>query len=210
MHDNITRYMAELSQSMLRMPVDSIVRLADLIFECYRRGGTTLLMGNGGSAATASHFVCDLAKGTRADHVPAVRAVALTDTTALLTAWANDAGYQHIFSQQVAALSRPRDVVIAISASGNSPNVVAALRAARQARATTIALTGPGGGLLARVADLCVTVPGRSIEQIEDAHLAVAHCVAIDLRARLASLAPSPLLSSDQPAGVAGAPLPVR
>jgi D-sedoheptulose 7-phosphate isomerase len=112
----------------------------------------------------------------------------LTDIVPLLTAWGNDESYERVFCEQLAALIRPNDVVVLISASGNSPNVLVAADVARGAGATTIALTGETGGRLGRVSDLTVRVPSASIEQVEDAHLAVTHSVCVALRTRLRSL----------------------
>src|SRR5207245_4578669 len=120
----------------------------------------------GGSAATASHFACDLAKGTQAAGLPAFRVVSLSDNVPLMTAWANDTNYCRIFAEQLATLVRPADIVIAISASGNSSNILAAAGVARELGALTIALTGQEGGKLSRLAELAICVPARSIEQV--------------------------------------------
>ena len=172
------------------MPLGLLESAAEVLLACHRRGGTVFVLGNGGSAATASHFVCDLAKGTRIDGLPAFRVVSLTDNVPLMTAWANDTSYDRVFAEQLSALVRPGDVVVAISASGNSRNVLAATRVARQLGATTIALTGQSGGRLGRLAELTIRVPARSVEQVEDAHLAIAHSLCIALRAQLRTTAP--------------------
>lgn len=189
LRDDIAQYWSELGALLQAMPLASLERVADRLLDCYRRNGTVFVLGNGGSAATASHFVCDLAKGTRADGLPAFRVVALTDNVPLITAWANDTSYNGVFAQQLAALARPRDVVVLISASGNSPNVLAAAEVARQVGARTIALTGQGGGRLAPCCDLSVRVPSPCIEQVEDAHLMIAHSLCVALRERLHALA---------------------
>jgi len=103
----------------------------------------------------------------------------------LLTAWANDTSYERVFAEQLATLVAPGDVVVAISTSGNSPNVVAAGEVARRAGATTVALTGRCGGRLGRRADLTIRVPAGSIEQVEDSHLAIAHSLCVALRQAL-------------------------
>ncbi len=103
----------------------------------------------------------------------------------LLTAWANDTSYERIFAEQLATLVRPADVLVAISASGNSSNVLAAARAAQQSGAITIALTGQPGGKLSRLANLAIRVPAQSIEQVEDAHLVIAHSLCVVLREQL-------------------------
>lgn len=185
MRDHIELYWRELGEVTRKMPYALIVRAAELLLECQRRGGTVFVFGNGGSAATASHWACDLAKGTRTNGTPTFRVVALNDNVPLLTAWANDTGYERVLAEQLVALVRPADVVIAISASGNSPNVVHAVDAAGAASATTIALTGRGGGQLRRRVDLNIRVPSDSIEQVEDAHLMLAHSVTVAVRERL-------------------------
>jgi D-sedoheptulose 7-phosphate isomerase len=181
----IERYWTEMSAITTIMPVAAVTRAAEKLLECHAHGRTVFVLGNGGSAATASHFACDLAKGTRTGGQPAFRVVALTDNVPLITAWGNDEGYERVFADQLSALVRPGDAVVAISASGNSPNILLAARIARQARATTIALTGETGGRLAPLADVVVRVPGGSIEQVEDAHLIVAHSLCVALRAEL-------------------------
>ena len=191
MRNDIERYWHDLGQVARAMPLGPLESAAEVLLTCYRRGGTVFVLGNGGSAATASHFVCDLAKGTRTDGFPAFRAVSLTDNVPLMTAWANDTSYDRVFAEQLAALVRPGDIVVAISASGNSPNVLAATRVARQLGATTIALTGHSGGRLGRLAELTIRVPARSIEQVEDAHLAIAHSLCVALRVRLRAAAPA-------------------
>jgi D-sedoheptulose 7-phosphate isomerase len=166
-------------------PVDTLVSAVELLLDCYRRGSTIFILGNGGSAATASHFACDLAKGTQVPSLPAFRAVALSDNVPLLTAWANDTNYDRVFAEQLATLVRPADVVVAISASGNSPNVLEAARVAQQSEALVIALTGQSGGQLYQLADLTIRVPAQLIEQVEDAHLVIAHSLSVVLRRRL-------------------------
>lgn len=185
MYDEIERYWHELAYIMQAMPFDALTKAAQQLLDCYRRGSTVFIVGNGGSAATASHFACDLAKGTQAAGLPAFRVVSLSDNVPLMTAWANDTHYERIFAEQLATLNRPEDMVIAISASGNSPNILAAARVARQSGAHTIALTGQDGGKLAQLVDLTIHVPARSIEQVEDAHLVIAHSLCVVLRGRL-------------------------
>ena len=186
MYDKIEHYWRTLTDVMLAMPFDAIARATEQLLDCYSRGSTVFLLGNGGSAATATHFACDLAKGTQAAKLPAFRVISLNDNISLLTAWANDTSYERVFAEQLAALVRPHDVLVAISASGNSPNVLEAARVARASDAITIALTGEAGGKLARLVDLAIRVPAQPIEQVEDAHLAIAHSICVVLRERLA------------------------
>src|SRR3954465_6217052 len=162
MREDIERYWYELAGVARSMPFEALGEAAEELLACRARRGTVFVVGNGGSAATASHFACDLAKGTRTPGVPPFRVVPLTDNVPLLTAWANDTSYDRVFAEQLATLVRPGDVVVAISASGNSENVLAATRVARQLGATTIALTGQSGGRLGRLAELTIRVPARS------------------------------------------------
>ncbi|HET9015865.1 MAG TPA: SIS domain-containing protein [Thermomicrobiaceae bacterium] len=185
MRNDIEQYCRELSGVASSMPFTALARAAELLLACQRAGGTVFVLGNGGSAATASHFACDLAKGTRTDGEPTFRVAALTDNVPLLTAWANDADYERVFAEQLAPLVRRDDVVVAISASGNSPNVLAAVRAAAEAGATTIALTGQTGGRLRGLVDLAICVAADPIEQVEDAHVVIAHSLCVALRQRI-------------------------
>lgn len=185
MRDEIESYWHELVCVMQTMPFDTLASAAELLLDCYWRSSTVFILGNGGSAATASHFACDLAKGTRVPGLPTFRVIPLSDNVPLLTAWANDTSYDRVFAEQLATLVRPGDVVVAISASGNSPNVLEAARVAQQSDAIVIALTGQSGGQLYQLADLTIRVPAQSIEQVEDAHLVIAHSLCVVLRRRL-------------------------
>ena len=185
MYNDIQKYWHELTFVMQEMPFHVLDQLAEVLLDCQKRNSTIFLLGNGGSAATASHFACDLAKGTRTDNVPTFRVITLNENVSLVTAWANDTNYERIFAEQISALVRPDDVVILISVSGNSSNILAAAVAARQADALVIALTGQSGGSLMSLADLVVCVPTQSIEQVEDAHLIIAHSLCVVLRKRL-------------------------
>ena len=162
-------------------------RAAIMLLTCQARGRVVFVVGNGGSAATASHFACDLSKGTRRDGPPTFHVVSLTDNVPLLTAWANDSGYERVFSEQLTALAQPGDLLVAISASGNSPNVVAAVDAARSCGMGVVGLSGRSGGRLVNMVDALVNVPSDRIEVVEDAHLIVAHSLCVAVRERLAS-----------------------
>jgi D-sedoheptulose 7-phosphate isomerase len=185
MRDHIELYWREIAEITRKMPYAVISNAADILVECQRRGNTIFVLGNGGSAATASHFACDLAKGTRTNGVPTFRVIPLTDNVPLMTAWGNDTSYDRIFAEQLIALVRPGDAVVIISASGNSPNVLRAAEVARTAGAITVSMTGHTGGKLRRLSDVTIRVPSPSIEQVEDAHMIVAHSLCVALRERL-------------------------
>ncbi|ACZ37488.1 sugar isomerase (SIS) [Sphaerobacter thermophilus DSM 20745] len=197
MRDEIERYWREIALLVHAMPGAVVARVAEMLDDCRARGGTVFIAGNGGSAATASHFACDLVKGTHLSGRRPFRVVPLTDNMPLVTAWANDTSYERVFAEQLEPLVRPGDVLIAISASGNSPNVLAAARVARRAGAVTVALTGRTGGKLRRLADLAVCVPSETIEQVEDAHMIVAHSLCVALRQHLRVSAPARRVLTD-------------
>ena len=177
-HDYTTR----LQDVLDRLPADDILRSIDEIIEAGERGGTVFILGNGGSAATASHFACDLAKGTQRPGLRPFRVMALTDNVPLITAWGNDTAYDRIFAEQLRPLVQSGDLVVGISGSGNSPNVLEAMRVAREAGARTIGWTGFRGGKIKDLVDVCVIVPSDSMEQIEDVHLILEHAVCTTLR----------------------------
>src|SRR5947199_7944782 len=153
-----------------------------ILEEAYRNGNRIFMMGTCGSAATASHFALDLAKNTIMPGVPRLKAIWLTDHVPLITAWSNDTAYEHIFAEQLANMIEPGDVVIGISTSGNSPNVINALLLAKQYRAATIALLGARGGKIKKMVDAYVLAPGQNIEQEEDAHLILTHVITRHMR----------------------------
>src|SRR5712691_5807958 len=159
--------------------IEAVLRLLE---EAYRNGHRIFIMGNGGSAATASHFALDLAKNTIIRGVPRLKAISLTDHVPLITAWSNDTAYEHIFAEQLANMIEPGDVAIGISSSGNSPNVINALRLAKQFQASTIGLLGAKGGKIKDLVDAYILVPGQNIEQEEDAHMILAHVITRHMR----------------------------
>jgi D-sedoheptulose 7-phosphate isomerase len=163
-------YFAEIAQAAKALPVDRVERIVRIIVAAQARQSTIFIFGNGGSASTASHFACDLAKNATSPGGRRVRALALTDSVALQTAWANDNGYHTVFAEQLAVHARPGDIVIAISGSGNSPNVLRAVEHARALGLTTIGFCGFDGGRLADLVDHAVVVPASCIQVVEDAH----------------------------------------
>jgi D-sedoheptulose 7-phosphate isomerase len=140
-----------------------------------------LIMGNGGSAATASHFACDLGKGTLMPGLPRFRVISLTDNMPVFSALANDYGYDHVFSEQLKSLIQPGDVAVGISGSGRSVNVLNAIRAARDVQAITVGFVGFDGGELKELVDVCVHVGCTCMEQVEDMHLILEHLICTGL-----------------------------
>lgn len=158
--------------------VDAILAAADAIAETFRSGGKVMLCGNGGSAADCQHMAAEfVSRFTKGVVRPGLPAIALTTDTSFLTAFANDCGFDGVFARQVEALGRAGDVLIAISTSGGSLNVIRALSAARAARVRTIALTGESGGRLGAMADVVVSVPSQDTQHIQEAHLTIEHLI---------------------------------
>ncbi len=159
---------------------DDIVAAADLLVGSFRAGGKLLICGNGGSAADAQHLATEFVSTLTVDHPrPSIPAIALTTDTSLLTAVANDFGVEGMFARQVDALGRPGDVLLAISTSGSSANVVRAAERARERDVRVVALTGETGGSLAPAADVAIRVPSRITAHIQECHLAIEQLLAL-------------------------------
>jgi D-sedoheptulose 7-phosphate isomerase len=156
--------------------VDQITAMADLVLDALKNGKKVLLIGNGGSAADAQHIAAELIGRFKVDR-KALPAIALTTDTSILTAVGNDYSFDDVFSRQVAALANEGDIVIGISTSGNSPNVLNAIKAAKETRCKTIGMTGKDGGELARLADLSLIVPSQETPRIQEAHITVGHII---------------------------------
>jgi D-sedoheptulose 7-phosphate isomerase len=172
------QYFEELQSVTASLPKDGIDHIAETLVKAYDAGRTVYLFGNGGSASLASHLACDLGKGTAyCNGGKRFRALALTDNLPTLTAWANDASYEDVFSEQLRNFVQAEDVALAISGSGNSKNVLNALQVAREARATTIGISGFQGGEMKSLCDICVIVPSNNMQIIEDLHVAMAHSI---------------------------------
>jgi D-sedoheptulose 7-phosphate isomerase len=186
-----SRYLDELKTLLDNLPLAQVKRAAEVLFRAYETDHTLFVFGNGGSAALASHMASDLGKAT---HVPGpaslqgvkrLKVLALTDNVPLLTAWANDSSYENAFAGQMENFIQAGDVALAISGSGNSPNVLRALELARRAGATTVGLAGCGGGRMKDLLDCPIVVPSHNMQQVEDAHLVLAHMIFLDLKARI-------------------------
>jgi D-sedoheptulose 7-phosphate isomerase len=143
----------------------------------HSEGRQVFVLGNGGSAATASHVAEDLQKGVKECSGKRFKVISLTDSTPLICAWANDNGYDCIFAEQLDSFLEPGDVVIAISGSGNSPNVIKAVEKANQMGAITVGWSGFSGGKLAKVAQKSIVVASDNMQRIEDVHLILGHLV---------------------------------
>jgi D-sedoheptulose 7-phosphate isomerase len=180
MNDYITHIAREITENASLLAdlagacSEQIIEAVEAILLCLRAGGKVIAFGNGGSAAEAEHFVTELIGRYRADRQP-LAAVSLTTDATSLTAIGNDYGFECIFSRQLQAISRPNDVVLAISTSGNSPNILRAVEAARAAGLLTIGLTGSTGGKLRGLVRICIAVPSNSTPRIQEAHTLIVH-----------------------------------
>jgi D-sedoheptulose 7-phosphate isomerase len=183
--DLINQYLTELEAVVHRLSRTDIEAVADVLMAAWRERRQVFILGNGGSAATASHMMNDLNKFTSVPGRRRFRAIALTDNVPLFTAVGNDQSYAEVFVEPLQNLLQPGDVVIAISASGNSKNVVQAVEYAHTQRATVVGFCGQPGGRLAQLADWKVIIPSDRIGQQEDGHLILNHVLAFALRARI-------------------------
>jgi D-sedoheptulose 7-phosphate isomerase len=154
----------------------SIEQAAAAVVEALKRGDKVLLCGNGGSAADAQHFATEMTVKMKRVRSP-MAAIALTTNSSLLTAQANDLGFDTVFSRQIESVGRRGDVLIAISTSGKSANILAAVRAASEMGIKVIGLTGRGGGQVAAMSDIAITVPSDEVPRIQEAHIAVCHLI---------------------------------
>jgi len=159
----------------LQQEAKNLVAMADLLVDAFRKGNKVLLFGNGGSAADAQHIACELAGKFYLDRAP-LPAIALTTNTSALTAIGNDYSYEEVFVRQVKSLVKQGDIVIGISTSGNSPNVLRGIEEAKRSGATTIAFTGRGGRLK-ESADYVLSVPSVDTPRIQEAHITAGHII---------------------------------
>jgi len=159
------------------LDLERVEKIVATLERARAEGRRVFAFGNGGSAATASHFACDLGKGTIQLNVPRFKIICLNDNMPTLTAYANDTGFENIFSEPLITHSERGDIAMTLSASGNSPNIVKAMQAARERGLVTIGLTGFDGGKLQNLVDLHLNVPSKSYGIVEDLHLAICHAV---------------------------------
>ncbi len=192
--DRSETYLRGVGSVLRRLPFALVDRVTDALWAAYLEGKTVYVFGNGGSAALASHCACDLGKGTTVNGNRRFRVLALTDNIPLMTAWANDASYEDIFAEQLTPFIHKGDIALAISGSGNSPNVLKALLVAREAGAFTIGLTGFQGGKMEPLCNLCIIIPSDNMQVIEDLHVCVNHAIFTALRSRMLEAAAQDLV----------------
>ncbi len=174
--DNQLLESAQIKEKLRVECSENIAAVIELLIETVARGGKILLCGNGGSAADAQHIEAELVARLKKER-RAIPAIALTTNSSTLTALANDYDFSRIFVRQVEAFGATDDVLIGISTSGNSQNIIAALKYAAQKGLKTVALTGGDGGAMTAIADLSVVVPSKNTQRIQECHIAIAHII---------------------------------
>ncbi len=175
-------YLDNLKKIADGMPHEEIDACIQLLLDAVKQGRQVFLFGNGGSAATASHFANDLNKGCIQSGKPRFKAISLSDNMPVITAWANDVSYEDIFSGQLQNFLQKGDLVIAITASGNSPNILKAVKYAKEHGAKTVAWTGFGGGRIKFMVDIAIIVPSNEYGPCEDLHMVLDHLMMQRLR----------------------------
>jgi histidinol-phosphate phosphatase family protein len=180
--DIVNHYLQQLELAVRTLSREDIWKVIDQLLDAWRKGRHIYIFGNGGSAVTAMHMASDLNKYPNIPGMPRFKALALSDNTALLTSLANDCGYENIFSEQLVNFLDPGDLVIAISTSGNSPNVLKAVQVARERGAICIGFSGQDGGRLKELVEICVRAPAGQIGQQEDIHMILDHVIVHTLR----------------------------
>ncbi len=175
--NHVSNYFYRVAETLTRIPAEPVERIIEIMRTARQGGRRIFIFGNGGSSANASHIVTDLVKSAIQPGAPRFKVFCLSDNTPMLTAYANDVSYEVVFAEPLAALAESGDVAFALSGSGNSPNVLAALERARGLGLTCIGLTGRDGGKMAPLCDVAVIVPSDSMQVIEDAHLVILHAI---------------------------------
>ena len=185
-HEIIGDYLKGLRSCLEEIAEKDIIEIVDIIMKTCSDGKKVIFMGNGGSATTASHFARDISIGTATEGKPRVRAISLADSIVAITSLANDVGYNSVFKEQLIGQVDKGDVVIGISASGNSPNVLEAMEYARSAGAVTVGFIGFGGGKLKELSDKSIVLSSRDYGQVEDTHLVLDHIFTCLVKERIA------------------------
>jgi D-sedoheptulose 7-phosphate isomerase len=181
----VRTHLSAVVRALTTVSVGSVEPVVAAILEAHAAQRHVYVLGNGGSASTATHFACDLSKATVVQGRARLRVTALNDNVALLTAWANDSAYDQVFAEPLRNHVDQGDVVIALSVSGSSPNVLEAVRVARAMGAVTVGLTGSGGGRLVRLVDIALAAGSTDHRVVEDCHLALQHAITAATRAAL-------------------------
>lgn len=190
MRSHVDDYIGRLHAALDDLGREEMSRLGETLLRAYRNDKQVFLIGNGGSSSTASHMAADLAKNTIGANMKRFKIATLSENAAIVTALANDLGYENIFYEQLINVVRAGDVLIVISASGNSPNILKAIRYAQQQSAEVVGLLGFEGGEAALLADIPIVVKSNDYGIVEDVHLAINHMLVEYFRKSLAASRP--------------------
>lgn len=166
----------QVKEELLRLKIGDIIQIADLLIESLKKGGKVILFGNGGSAADAQHIAAEFI-GRFKKNRSALAAISLNTNTSILTALANDYGFEVIFSKQIEALGQKNDIAVGFSTSGKAKNVLLGLKQAKKCGLKTIAFTGGDGGDIAKLADVSIIIPSSVTARIQEAHITVGHII---------------------------------
>lgn len=179
MRDKIRDILLEnihLKEEIIQKNIGQIIQITEMIINCLKKGGKVILFGNGGSAADSQHIAAELVGRFKKDR-GSLSAIALTTNTSILTALANDYGYDTVFSKQIESLARKEDIAIGISTSGKAKNVLKGINEARGKGLKTVCLTGKDGGDLAKISDISIIVPSGVTARIQEAHITIGHII---------------------------------
>ncbi len=178
----LTTYFQQQQEIINRFDAARLEPLLEILEHARLQEKHIFVFGNGGSASTASHFAADLSKNTRRTYLPHFHVTCLNDNMALLSAYGNDEGYDNVFAAPLRSLAKPGDIALAISASGNSPNVIRAMETANELGLTTIGFAGFAGGKLKTSAQHCIVISSESYEHIEDLHMMLCHALVASIK----------------------------
>jgi D-sedoheptulose 7-phosphate isomerase len=184
----IKNYFNGVEKLMKDIPVNQLEKIIDALWDAYRKDKQIFIFGNGGCAAAALHFSCDMAKLTIVPGNKRFRVICLSSNVALLTAWANDTYYADIYGEQLANLMNPGDVVFGLTGSGNSMNIINALKYANDNGGKTVTITGFDGGKIKSIAQYSLVIKSSQMQQVEDAHMMMMHIIALGLKERVKTL----------------------
>jgi D-sedoheptulose 7-phosphate isomerase len=176
--ETASAYIDEVNRATAALDLDEIESIVEVLSRARRDRRRVFIVGNGGSSSTASHFACDLSKGALREDQPAIRAASLTDNVPMMTAWANDVSYGEAFAEQLSGFAERHDVLIGISTSGDSENVLKAIRRASELGLVTVGMTGKRGANLAVAVDHCLIVESEATAVVEDVHMILSHLLA--------------------------------
>jgi D-sedoheptulose 7-phosphate isomerase len=190
MRNHVDDYVDRLQTALDDLDRHLLARLRDALIRVYRDDKQVFIIGNGGSSSTASHMAADLAKNTIGPNMKRFKVATLSENAAIVTALANDVGYENVFYEQLVNVIHAGDVLIAVSASGNSPNVLKAIKYAQRQSAEVVGLLGFGGGGAAELADIAIVVKSQSYGIVEDVHLSINHMLVECFREDLAASRP--------------------